>query len=748
MVKYLKFNISLFCFIIFFNFSSYAENLEKIKIEGNDRITDETIKTFLPVSINDDISNQSFNQILKELYETNFFKNVEIKFENNELIINVIENPIIENIIYNGVKSKTILNAITNGTELITRSSYIDRILENDRSIIFENLKNNGYYFSTVDTKIENLENNKVNLIFDINLGNKAKIKKISFLGNKIFKDKKLKNVILSEEYKFWKFISGKKYLNKDMVNFDQRLLTNFYKNNGYYNVKIFSSFAKLSDNNEEFELIFNIDAGNEVFFGDLKVNLPSDYNIKNFDRLNKTLDELKGKPYSINSIEKITEEIDLLALSEEYETINIELVENFEDNKLNINFFIKETEKFFVKKINIFGNNVTRENVIRNQFEIDEGDFYNEILMNKTINNLKSLNYFKNVNLNVVDDIDNDKIIDITVEEKPTGEIGAAAGVGTSGSSVGFFIKENNYLGKGIALETDLKFSSESINGKFSVINPNFNDTDKSITVSVEASEIDRFKDFGYKTNKTGFLLGTNFEFLNDFRLGLGNSNYYEKIETDSTASSLQKKQQGNYWDSFINLDFDYDKRNQKFKPTDGFRSFYRINMPLISETNTLSNFFSYTYYTDLYKDNVTTFSFYGKSSNSLTGDDIKLTERNFLPSNRLRGFESGRIGPKDGEDFIGGNYASSLNISTTLPLIFEENQNVDFLLFLDAANVWGVDYSSAIDDVNKIRSSTGLGLDWLSPIGPVNLSFALPLSKAETDKTETFRFNLGTTF
>ena len=747
-VKYLKFNISLFCFIIFFNINSYSENLEKIKIKGNDRITEETIKTFLSVSINDDISNQTLNQIVKELYETKFFKDVEIKFQNNELIISVIENPIIENVIYNGVKSKTILNSITNGTKLITRSSYIDQILENDRSIIFENLKNNGYYFSTVDTKIENLENNKVNLIFDINLGNKAKIKKISFLGKKIFKDKKLKNVILSEEYKFWKFISGKKYLNDDMVNFDRRLLTNFYKNNGYYNVKISSSFAKLLNNNEEFELIFNIDAGNEVFFGDLKVNLPTNYNIKNFDQLNKTLDNLKGKPYSINSIEKITEEIDLLALSEEYETINVELVENFEDNQLNITFFIKETEKFFVKKINIYGNNVTRENVIRNQFEIDEGDFYNEILMSKTINNLRSLNFFRSVNSNIVSDDPEEKIINISVEEKPTGEIGAGAGVGTSGTSFAFFVKENNYLGKGIGLDTELNLSTNSIKGSFTVTNPNFNDTDKSLITSVETREIDRLTDFGYKTNRTGFSVGTNFEFLDDLRFGIGNSNYYENIETDSTASALQKKQSGDYWDSFINLDFDYDKRNQKFRPSDGFRSTYRVNLPIISDTNTLTNSYNYTYYTDFYDDNVTTFSFYAKASHSLTGDNIKLTERNFIPSSKLRGFDITAVGPKDGNDYIGGNYATSFNMTTTVPGFLAENQNVDFLLFFDAANIWGVDYSSAIEDTNEIRSSTGVAVDWLSPVGPMNFSLSLPITKSETDKTESFRFNLGTTF
>ena len=746
-MKFIKFNIQLFCFIILTIFNSYAENLKEIRIEGNDRITDETIKNFLPTSIGDNITNQSLNQILKDLYETNFFKNVDVKYTNNILTINVSENPIIQNIVYNGIKSKTLLNSVTNGTKLITRSSFIEQILENDLSIIFDNLKDNGYYFATIDTRVEDLGDNIVNLIFDINLGNKAKIKKITFLGEKIFKDKKLKSIILSEEYKFWKFISGKKFLNNNLVNFDKRLLTNFYKNNGYYNVKVESSFAKLI-NNEEFELIFNIEAGDLISFGELKIDIPLSYDVKNFDKLNKTLDDLEGKPYSINSIEKLTEEIDLLALSEQYETINIDVVEDFVGNKLNIDFIVSESEKILVKKINILGNNITRENVIRNKFEIDEGDFYNEILMNKTINNLKALNFFKTVKSNSINDVDNNKIINIFLEEKATGEIGAAAGVGSSGGSFGFFVKENNYLGKGIGLVADLKLNSTSIDGKISIINPNLNDTDKSLTTTIEATEIDRLKDFGYTTKKTGFLLATDFEFLDDFRLGLGNSSYLEKIETDSTASSLQKKQEGNYLDSFINLDFNYDKRNQKFKTSDGFRSFYGIDVPIVSETNTLTNTFNYSYYTDLYKDNITSFSFYLQSSNSLTGDDIKLTERNFLSSRYLRGFEPGRVGPKDGDDYIGGNYASALNINTNLPGLLEENQNVDFSIFFDVANVWGVDYSSTINESNKIRSSSGLALDWLTPIGPVNFSLALPISKAQTDKTESFRFNLGTTF
>jgi outer membrane protein insertion porin family len=727
--------------------NSIAENLNRIVINGNERITDETILTFLPVKINDYIDDEKTNSVIKELYGTNFFKNVTVNFKDNILKIDLIENPIIQNITYNGIKSDELYKSITNGLLLLERSSLVENFVESDRRNILKNLQNRGYFFSEIKTKIEYLENNRVNLVYDINLGKKSKIAKISFLGNKVFKDKELKSIILSEEYRFWKFISGKKYLNNDLVNFDKRLLENFYKNNGYYDVKISSSFAKLI-NNDEFELIFNIDAGKLIYFGKLNIDLPLNYDEENFLKLNKTLTKLEGKPYSINSIAKITEEIDLLALSEQYETIDIDVIENLDDNNLNLSFIIKESEKSIIKKINILGNNVTRENVIRNQFEIDEGDFYNKILMNKTINNLKSLDFFKNVNETITNDSNNEKIIEINVEEKATGELGASAGVGTSGSTIAFFINENNYLGRGIKLSSKFSLSEESIKGSLSITNPNFNDTDKSFYSLIEIIETDRLKDFGYKTNKNGFAYGTNFEFLDDLNLGIGNSFYIEKIETDSTASALQKKQEGNYLDSFINLNFDYDKRNQKFKTSDGYRSFYGIDLPILSDTNTLTNLFSYTYYTELYKDNITSLSFFGKSSHSLTGDDIKLTERNFISSNRLRGFESGKIGPKDGNDYIGGNYASSVNINSTLPQILTENQNMDIVLFFDAANVWGVDYSSSITDSNSIRSSTGLALDWFSPLGPLNFSVALPITKESTDKTETFRFNIGTTF
>ena len=736
--------------VIFFKLTCLnvnAEIISEIQINGNERIANETILMFSKINIGDDINEKKLNELLKNLYDTNFFKNVTVGINDKVLRIIVEENPIIENIFYNGIKSNTLKEKITEKLKLKPRSSYNEVLLNDDKLKIISSLKNSGYYFSSIEIKLEEIGKNKVDLIFDINLGKKAKIKKISFIGNKIFEDGKLYNLIVSEEYKFWKFISGKKYLNENIINFDKRLLRNFYLNKGYYDVVINSSFAKLVDD-ESFELIFNIDAKEKFFFNDLKILLPNDFDNTNFDSLNKIFTDLKNEPYSINAVENIINAIDRISVSEQYESTKVDVIENILDNKINLTFKIEDTEKYIVEKINIFGNNITRENVIRNQFYIDEGDPYNDILTKKTVNRIKSLNFFNNVDTQIIEGKDpKSKIINITVEEKPTGEIMAGAGFGTSGEVFEFGIKENNYLGKGIGLDANLTLGSDKVEGNFNVRNPNFNNTDKSISFGVQANEIDKLSAFGYKSKKIGASAGTDFEYLEDFRLGLQLSSFIEDIETDGTASARQKKQEGNYFDTYTKLNFDYDKRNQKYKPSDGFRSYYSIDVPLISDNNTLTNYYNYKIFSELYENNISSVSLSLSSANSLTGDDVKLSERLYIPSKKLRGFVRGKVGPKDGSDYVGGNYYAIINLSSSLPQVLPNFQNVDIGTFLDVANLWGVDDKS-LDETNEIRSSLGIGVDWFTPVGPLSFSFAQPITKGSSDTTETFRFNLGTTF
>lgn len=743
-----KFFIHLTILSFFLIFSSYAKNYERIIINGNERISSETILVFSEISEDQSLNENSINNILKKLYKSGYFKDVSVKIENNNLIIDVLENPVIQTVYINGIKRKKTEESLYEILSLKNRSSYNSINVKKDENAILSYLKEQGFYFSKITSSYQDLGDNKIDLYYEIDLGDKAKISKISFVGDKIFKDSTLRSVILSEEYRFWKFISGKKYLNENLINYDKRLLNNFYKNKGFYNVVIESSFASYLGN-DEFEILYNISSGKKYYFNEFNLNLPIDYEADNFNELNNIFRDLKGEKYSLNSIDKILKEIDKIVLNEQFEFLKSSVQEEIKDNLINLTFDIGESEKFYVEKINILGNNITREEVIRNNLLVDEGDAFNELLQAKTINNLKALNFFSKVDSEIIDATDlNRKIINITVEEKPTGEIMAGAGVGTSGGTVAFGVSENNYLGRGIEFSSDVSVSAESLKGLIAINNPNYKGSNRSLNVSLESTVTDRLKNFGYESNKTGFSVGSGFEFYENLYWNTGLSSYIEKLETDSTASASIKKQEGSYFDTFFNQTLSYDKRNQKFKTSDGYISRFTQNIPLISESYTLTNAYDYKIYNQWLDENVFSFGFFAKTTNSLKGKDVKLSDRLFLPSGKLRGFESGKVGPKDGADYVGGNYAASINLATTLPQIMPNFQNTNFSIFFDAANIWGIDYNSSLSDNSKIRSSVGIAVDFFTPIGPLNFSLSEPITKGSNDITESFRFNIGTTF
>ena len=537
--------------------------------------------------------------------------------------------------------------------------------------------------------------------------------------------------------------------MNKDKIERDKRLLINYYLNNGYYDINIESVTAKFGEN-KSFKVTYKINAGEIYKINDVKLNLPIDYDENNFLNVKKEINKLLNSNYSLSKVTSVIEEIDKISLSREYDFINADLEEiKIENNLLDLVFNIKESEKFYVEQINVFGNNATYESVIRNELEIDEGDPYNELLSAKSINNLRSLNLFKSVTSDVKEGSEiSTKVIDITVEEKPTGEISVGAGAGSEGGTIGFSVSENNFLGKGISLSSSLNLTEDSISGEFTINNPNFNYSGKSLYTSVSSSEIDKLTDNGYKTNKSAFSLGTSFEQFQNVYFSPKLSNSYEDLTTSSIASTQLKNQQGTYFESKFSYGINYDMRNQKFQTTEGFRTQFNQSIPLISNDWAFGNVLDYKLWKKLPNNMVTSFNAYGKAVQSIFDEDVRITNRFYLPRKKLKGFKTRQVGPKDGKDYVGGNYATAVNVDTTLPMIFSQIETVDMRYFIDAANIWGADYSTSVDQSNALRASTGVVIDWFTPIGPMNLSFAKDLSKAKDDKTEFFQFNLGTTF
>ena len=745
----LKFIFSLLLsFLVLIN-SSYAEKIKEIKISGNSRISDETIRVFSDLDLSQNFEDINLNNLIKELYETNYFSDVSIKYENQILYINVVENPIVQNIIIEGIKANKLKDQIYDSLKIKEKNSFVEDISKKDVTRISNSLKKNGYYFSEVDLLVERKKNNTVNLIYNVKLNEKAIIKQIQFIGDKVFKNRKLRRVIISEEDKPWKFISGKKYLNEERIKLDERLLKNFYINKGYYQVNVSNTYAKYLDDNS-FIVTFSINAGNKFKFNEAKLVIPDEYEKSKFKKVINKIKDLKGEVYSYNKIEKILDKIELLSLQQDFEFLDAKVNEKIVNNDL-IDFQITliESDQTYVERIDITGNSVTEEAVIRNSLLIDEGDPLNNILLGKSVNNLRARGIFKDVNSKLIKgSSESERVVKIDVVEKPTGEISAGAGVGTAGGTIAFGIKENNYLGKGINLSTNISISEDSIKGNFDYVNPNFKNSDKSLILGIGATTIDKLQDYGYQTEDKSFSLGTRYEQYEDVFFKPILSISHENLVTNNTASASLKNQEGEYFDANLFYEFDFDKRNQRFQTTSGYRSKFIQSLPIVSDNSAILNGYEFTNYLELVEDTISSFSLYTRAINAVGNEDVRISQRVFLPARKLRGFEAGRIGPIDDGDHVGGNYAAALNFNSEVPYFLNTLQNVDVKWFLDAANVWGVDYSGTIAQSSKIRSSTGVAVDWFTPVGPLTFSLSEVISKDSTDKTEGFRFNIGTTF
>ena len=370
-----------------------------------------------------------------------------------------------------------------------------------------------------------------------------------------------------------------KVYLNQSLIKLDKRLLENYYKNNGYYDVKILNSFAELNKNGS-FKLIYNINAGEKFYFDEFSLSLPVDYDKNDFNNIYTIFEDLTGESYFLNNINLILNEIEKIATLKLYDFIDAEISEvKIVDNKLKFLFKITDSEKFYVEKINIFGNFNTIEEVIRNKFIVDEGDPYNKILFNKSINDVRSLGIFKNVDTEIKEGTNNNtKILNINVEEKPTGEVSLGAGYGTTGGVIGGGLTEKNFLGKGIIVDANLQLSSESVKGSITYSKPNFNYTDNTLFTSVKSTSEDNLTTSGYKISTKGFSLGTKFEQYENLFFRPEIDFETEDLTTNSNASSTLKKQEGSYNDFYFNYSIVFDNRDNSFEPSSGnIISFYQ---------------------------------------------------------------------------------------------------------------------------------------------------------------------------
>jgi outer membrane protein insertion porin family len=739
---------SIIIFFIILTNISFAE-IKKINILGNARVSSATIESLVDKKTSN-IDSIYINNLTKKIYDTDFFADVKISFNQDVLTINITENPIVNFFYINGIKDSDLDQAnkiITLKENSIFSSSKLKKDIEATR----EFLNASGYYQASIVPEVIKIDNNQINLIINIDKKEISKIKNIYFIGNKYFSNSQLMDVITSSEDGWWKFFSTSA-LSEQRIEYDKQLLKDFYKSKSFYDAQIESAFASV-DKNNKFTLTYSINSGAKYKFGnyDLKVSglALKEEDVKEIKSIFSKL--LKNESYSPQTINKINKQITEFLENKRYGNFEINIQDiKVADDKINIIVQLNEGQKSLVNKINIQGNTITEDKVIRDTLIVSEGDQLNSSKVKKSVDNLKSKQLFSKVDYKIEDsDKKNFKNLNLFVKEQATGSISAGVGYGTNGGLFETSINERNFLGQGININLTGRLSSDVIRGELSFLDPNYKNSNKELAASI-FSEVDDYKNSGYQNKRAGTRFATKYEVYEDifFRPNLGVQ--FDKLEVTGDASSLLRSRQGDFITTSLGYNFLYDQRDSKFSPTSGSIIYFDQNIAtFFSDIPTIQTGVGVTYYKELFSD-----KFIGSAKGRLTNvtafndKDVKLSDRIFASSNDLRGFEQRGVGPVDSGDHIGGNNLATLSLKSTFPNPIPENLRATTFLFLDMGNVWGADYSSSISDSSKLRTSTGIALDLMSPIGPLSFTYSIPLSKASTDKEQNFLFNIGSSF
>jgi len=737
----------IFFFLIFFFPSVSFSKIDQIKVQGNIRVSESLIISF--VEKKNLIDAKYIDDLTKKLYLTELFSDVKISYLNNILNIFVTENASINFFFINGIEGSD-LDEISKLMTIKEGSIFTPLKLKQDIENIKKYLKNTGYHFAVIEPEVIKIQNNQINLILNIDKKNISKVKNIYFIGNKFFKSADLIDVVSTSEYGWWKFF-GFNFFSEERLDYDSQLLKNFYKSKGFYDIEIESSFA--IQNNNDFNIFFSINSGKKYSFGSF--NIVDDSKELSYDNLNNIKDmvskEISKKNYSYLKTSLIEKKIKDFFYNNKIPNLNVITSEKKMDNEqIDLVININKLDNLFINKIVISGNTITKEATIRDKLNFSEGDLYNSNEVNKSIDNLRASSFFSKVDVTTREDkLNKLKDIDINIREQSTGSISAGAGYGTAGGLLEGSINESNFLGEGINLNFTGRLSTQQISGVFGYSTPNFLNSSRNANLSL-FSEKDEFKNTGFENKKIGTVNSTNFLIYEDVFLRPNFVIQHDSINASSSSSALFRSRAGDYLTTSLGYGLTFDKRNFKFKTSDGFIAYLDQNLAtLFSDVPTLQTGTGITFFRELFNP-----EFIGSaklkldSGLGIADKDIKLSDRIFVNSKDLRGFQNRAVGPVDGGDHIGGNYLATFGLKSTFPNPLPEILRPTTFLFLDSGNVWGVDYSDRVNDSNKIRSSLGVGIDIVSPLGPLSFSFSNVILKASTDKVQNFTFNIGSTF
>ncbi|MBO6803155.1 MAG: outer membrane protein assembly factor BamA [Thalassospira sp.] len=731
--------------------------IRDIEVEGNNRIETATVNAYLTVAPGDSYDIQKINSSLKALFSTGLFADVSFSFNQGILRVNVVENPIINRIAFEG-NQRLDDDTLSAELQLRPRVVYTRTKVQADVQRILELYRRSGRFAATVEPKVIQLDQNRVDLAFEIDEGDATGIRKINFVGNKAFDDGELSDVIRTTESAWWKILTADDNYDPDRVTFDRELLRRFYLSAGYADFQVLSSVAELTPDRSDFFVTYTVSEGQRYQFGE--INVVSQIDKIDPETLVPLIEIESGEWYNANLVDDAVDALTDSVGDQGYAFIDIRpnVQRNRETGTIDITFNISEGPKVYVERINVVGNVRTLDEVIRREFRLVEGDAFSSSKMQRSKQRIENLNFFKSVDVKTLPGASPDQtVIEVDVEEKSTGEFSIGAGYGTDNGAFGQLgIRERNLLGKGQDLRLNFTLGSTDQQIDLSFTEPYFLDREIAAGFDVYRREEDNQDESSYDEEQTGGRLRAGFryseELSHSFRYSL-ESNSYSNINR-SSASRLLLAEETEFVESAIGHTLTYDERDSSISPTEGY--FARLSNDLAGvggDEQYLRSRVEGGYYYPIDREHEWVLSTRG-STGYIFGfdDDTRISQRFSVGGSNLRGFESAGVGPRD--IATGDALGSKLYYTGTVQLDFPLGLPSEFALtgrvFSDFGSGQDVDGArpGEIYDTGTLRSSVGFGVGWESPFGPIGVDISQAVTKEDHDKEEMFRLNFGTRF
>jgi outer membrane protein insertion porin family len=728
--------------------------IEEIRVEGTQRIDPTTVRSYMRVNPGESFDPVRIDSSLKSLFATGLFADVTLRRDGNALIVVVTENPIINRVAFEG--NKRLDDVILDSeTELRPRVVFTRTKVQSDVQRILELYRRQGRFAATVDAKVIQLEQNRVDLVFEVNEGPESEIRSINFIGNRAFSDGSLRDEITTSESAYWKFLSTTDTYDPDRLTFDRELLRRFYLERGYADFRVLSVVAELTTDREGFIVTFTIDEGERYTFGTIEVTTT----LKNLDpeTLREQVTTVEGEWYDASAVDQTVTGLTEAAGNRGFAFVDVRpRVDRDRENRvIQLNYEIREGPKVYVERIDIEGNIRTIDQVIRREFRLVEGDAFNATLLARSRRRVQRLGFFQSVSVDSAPGSEVDRtVITVNVDEQATGDLSFAAGFSSEVGPLGTIaIRERNLLGRGQDLRLGFTLSGAASQIDLSFTEPYFLDRDLAAGVDLfrtvsEKSESSFDEERIGGSLRAGYNLGPDLRQVWRYTL-----QRQEVSNVDSNASAIVKDDEGDSIESSIGQTLSYDKRDSRFDPREGY---------VVRLANTLAGLGgdvrylratlggSYHYPVPFF-DNVTATTIAEVGNVIGLADDTRVSDRFFIGGRSMRGFEPAGIGPRDSDtgDALGGKHFYTGTLELSFPLGLPPELAVRGRIFSDVGALWSIDGDdSQVDDSSSPRVSVGTGISWNSPFGPVIIDFGFAIVEEDFDNTELMNFSFGTRF